>query len=303
MIAASFGQLLTLLIVLAALTWTVTGPDRLRRASELYLWLAFIFSIYYLQLVAEAVACWTGVPTMDAFRVIAVLHLIVVAAAMWRLGRQIPADDRLAATLLIAGAVVFWVGARTFPGSSLQSIDGNLAGHLWTSVSFLIATIVTLGGLALFTLVLHSAGDRYLSVLGLLLFAFGAILWTLHLAFRLTVVVQAVESWRATASAPPWFEPWRAWAAVLFAIYSVLAYCGLAAYGAALLKTGGLPRWVGWVCIVAGLLAAPLGGLPLFIHVPLWIVGILMLTREPGIPSTEGSMDRTSRERVGAGHA
>lgn len=78
------------------------------------------------------------------------------------------------------------------------------------------------------------------------------------------------------ASGPPqWFEPWRGWAALLFGVYSVLAYIGLALYGGALLKTGWLPRWVGWTCVVAGLLAAPLGGLPLFIHVPLWLVGIL----------------------------
>jgi hypothetical protein len=92
-------------------------------------------------------------------------------------------------------------------------------------------------------------------------------------------VVQAAEHWRVSAAAPSWFEPWRQWAAALFAIYSVLAYCGLAAYGIALLTSGGLPRWIGWTCIVAGLVAAPLGGLPLFIHVPLWVVGIVMLTR------------------------
>ena len=37
------------------------------------------------------------------------------------------------------------------------------------------------------------------------------------------------------------------------------------------------------VCLLAGFLAAPLGGLPLFIHVPLWIAGleILRATRTP----------------------
>jgi hypothetical protein len=64
---------------------------------------------------------------------------------------------------------------------------------------------------------------------------------------------------------------------LLFVIYSVLAYVGLAAYGVSLLKTGWLPRWVGWACVAAGLIAAPLGGLPLFIHVPLWLAGILTL--------------------------
>lgn len=148
---------------------------------------------------------------------------------------------------------------------------------MWTSLNFLVATMITLAGLVLFTLAMREAGDRVLSVLGLMAFGFGAVFWTLHLIFRLTVVVHAAQEWGETSSAPEWFEPWRLWAAWLFAIYSVLAYIGLAGYGTALLKMGWLPRWAGWGCVLAGLLAAPLGGLPLFIHVPLWLVGILLL--------------------------
>ena len=67
------------------------------------------------------------------------------------------------------------------------------------------------------------------------------------------------------------------WAGLLFGIYSVLAYLALMAYGAALLQTGLLVRWVGWTCLVFGLAAAPFFGPPLFIHVMPWFVSILLL--------------------------
>ena len=226
------------------------------------------------------------------FRPIAVIHLLVVVAALWALGawsgdeEKIPYPARLAAGLFIIGAVVFWVGARTFPGLTLEKVQANMAGHLCTSAGFLIANIITLAGLVLFTLALCEAGERYFSTLGLVLFTFGAVFWTLHLAFRLSVTVRAAQEWSLSAGPPLWplwYEPWRDWAGLLFVIYSVLAYAGLAAYGVSLLKTGRVPRWVGWTCVLAGLIAAPLGGLPLFIHVPLWLVGILTL-RQSRLP-------------------
>jgi hypothetical protein len=249
----------------------------------LYLWLAFMLSMYHLHALAHGLAGWMGLEGIELFRPVAIVHVLVVGAALWALGAWSSNEEtgsypaRLAAGLFVVGAVVFWVGARTFPGMALEKIQANLAGHLWTSVNFLLANVITLAGLALLTLALREAGDRYFSILGLLFFTFGAVFWTLHLAFRLTVMVRAAQELSLTAGPPLWFEPWRDWAALLFGVYSVLAYLGLAAYGVALLKTGWLPRWVGWTCVVAGLLAAPLGGLPLFIHVPLWLVGILLL--------------------------
>jgi hypothetical protein len=230
-----------------------------------------------------------GVEGIAVFRPVAIVHTLVVGAAVWALGEwssdEEPAGGiaylaRLAAGLFVVGAVVFWVGARTFPGTALEKVQANLPGHFWTCGAFLIANVITLAGLALFTLALREAGDRYFSTLGFLFFAFGAVFWTLHLAFRLTVMVQAAQEWSLASGPPQWFGSWRGWAALLFGVYSVLAYIGLAFYGGALLKIGWLPRWVGWTCVVAGLLAAPLGGLPLFIHVPLWLVGILTLRHD-----------------------
>jgi hypothetical protein len=289
---ARLALLISLSLLLAGLVWAVKGPHRLSRLCELYLWLAFILSIYYLDALANFVAGLMAWRAIDVFRPIAIIQVLGVSAAVWVLGawsseRRPASGGRLvrhAAGLFVIGAVVFWVGARTFPGLGLEQVRANPEGHLWTSASFMVATVVTIAGLALLTLALRDAGDRALSVVGLVTFAFGAVFWMLHLAIRLTVMIEAASAWTPGSAPPDWFEPWRAWAALLFGIYSVLAYAALAAYGAAWLGIGWRPRWIGWTCIAAGALAVFLGGLPLFIHVPLWLMGVLALTTNPVRP-------------------
>jgi hypothetical protein len=296
---ARMALLVSLALLLTGLVWAVKGPHRLSRLSELYLWLAFILSIYYLDVLANFMAGLIGWRPIEVFRPIAIIQVLGVSAAVWVLGawssnRKPSASAgrlvRHAAGLFVVGAVVFWVGARTFPGLGLEQVRANPEGHLWTSASFMVATVVTIAGLALLTLALREAGDRALSFLGLALFSFGAVFWMLHLAIRMTVMIEAARAWTPGSAAPDWFEPWRAWAALLFALYSVLAYAGLAAYGAAWLGIGWRPRWIGWTCVAAGVLAVFLGGLPLFIHVPLWLMGVLTLTANPGGPGSRSAI-------------
>lgn len=285
-ISASFEHALSLLLMLIGVGWAVKGSEKLLRLSELYLWLAFILSLGLLQALAHRLAGLIGLDGLAVYRLVSIVHVIVIIAALWVLGAwsreegQANANSypaRPAAGLLIVGAVVFWVGAATFPGTALEKILANPAAHFWTNITFLLAAFITLAGLALFTLALREAGDRFLSVLGLLAFMFGAVFWTIHLAFRLTVLVGAAQELNRTSMPPPWLQPWRDWAGLLFGIYSVLAYLGIAAYGGALLKTGLLARWVGWTCLVFGLLAAPFVGPPFIIHIMPWFVGILLV--------------------------
>lgn len=82
-----------------------------------------------------------------------------------------------------------------------------------------------------------------------------------------------------TGVPPPWYEPWYRWSGLLFGIYHVLAYLALVAYGAAVLKTALLARWVGWICIIFALVFLPFFGAPLAIHVVPWLLGVLLLQR------------------------
>ena len=274
---------LSALLIALAVAWTLRGPEKLTRLAELYLWLAPILSLSLLQIPAQSLASRMGVDWIVVYRPVAVVHVLLAGMAAWALAARSPKSNaiRLAGRFLIVGAVVFWVGARTFPGTDLEAVSTHLAGHTWTAANFMLATVVTIPGLTCFTRALRAAGDRSLAAWGLGGYLFGAVLWIVHLTIRLTLMRTAARHYADTGSAPAWFAAWWDAAGVLFGIYSVLAYLAIVAYGVALLRTRLLPRWTGWTCIVVGLLAAPLVGPPFWIHVVLWLVGLTLLRRRP----------------------
>ncbi|MBI4483028.1 MAG: hypothetical protein HY652_09075 [Acidobacteria bacterium] len=283
---ASVSHTLSVLLILAGVGWAVRGPQRLRRLSELYLWLAFILTLRLYEVLSHRIAALIETDRFVVYCVVSAIHLLLIIATLGVLGAwtrgKTPAEAKsqlagLAAGLFIVGAVIFWIGAMSFPGMRLEGIAANQPGHFLTSATFLVATVISLAGLTFFTLVLREAGDRFLSILGLVAFLFGAVFWVTHLAFRLTVMVSAAQEMARTAVPPPWYEPWYRWSGLLFGIYHVLAYLALVAYGAAVLKTALLARWVGWICIIFALVSLPFFGAPLAIHVVPWLLGVFLL--------------------------
>ena len=121
---------------------------------------------------------------------------------------------------------------------SVERIAANLEAHFLTSGTFLLAALLTLPGLALLTVALRGTRGHVLSVMGFLGFFFASVLWTIHLAFRLTVLVWAVDQPSAADGGPAWLAPWVDWAGLLFGLYSVLAFLSIAAYGGALPQSG-----------------------------------------------------------------
>ena len=95
---------------------------------------------------------------------------------------------------------------------SLAVIAHHGPEHLWTSSTFLLATVITLAGMALLRLALQDAGDRFWATLGLLGYLFGAVFFVMHLGFRLTVMPLAAEEFGRLGAAPNWYEAWRIWA-------------------------------------------------------------------------------------------
>jgi hypothetical protein len=206
---------------------------------------------------------------------------------------------RAAAILLIAGWAIFWAGAvnpaawRFFTSASLQEFLEIVAAHqvawLWIAGSFALGVLLTLTGLIVLGATLRAAGDRVWSELGQAAFLFGSILWLASIAFRATATISAAKETASSGVVPLWFGPLRAWSGALFAIYMVLAYLAITAYGKALLATGLAPRWVARTHVIFGLLGAvgfvarvPMFNPPLMIHLVPGILGVVLLVRLRG---------------------
>lgn len=159
---------------------------------------------------------------------------------------------QLAGTLLVGGFLALALGVGAYR-------TGAGLGH-WLISAAIVLTLVGLGQL---TRILWHADDRRLGPLGLIAFAVATALWVANIGIEY--------------GGKPWvFE--------LELGYVLFACLSIAAYGAALLLTGILPRWAGWVAIGWGVtwavlypprvLLPPLG--PNLI--PL-VFGVLLLTR------------------------
>lgn len=132
-IDASLELGLSALVFLAGAGWVLRGQARLERASELYLWLAFIVSINQLQVLSNALAAWIGLNSFTVYQAAALIHVVVVIGSLGVLGAWSERADRgsqaarVAAGLFVVGAVVFWVGARMFPGTALSQVHADAA--------------------------------------------------------------------------------------------------------------------------------------------------------------------------------
>lgn len=124
----------------------------------------------------------------------------------------------------------------------------------WATIAFMCAALATPVGLALLSMLLRSAGDPGFSAAGLLTFAAGTILWVIVLAARLSIDPWAGRELAATSAVPNMYEPISQWNGVLFAIFTILAFGGMTAFGAAILATSLLPHWLGWSAIIYSVL-------------------------------------------------
>lgn len=196
---------------------------------------------------------------------------------------------------LILGSLLFFVGAgmplRDQKGAFIYGLPPQewlrvIFDHpvlwQWANMLFISGVVLTILGLTLLTALFREAGDRAFSPVGLVAFAFGAVLWVINLAFRLSIDPWAAQETARTAVMPDFYVPLTLWTHALFVLYTILAFSALAMYGGALLSTHILPPWVGWVSIVYSLAGLGLlgftGDAPPFLHhlMPL-LIGILLL--------------------------
>jgi len=198
---------------------------------------------------------------------------------------------RVLGWLLIAGAVIFWIGAVTPPyrqwmGVSLEEYLSIVGAHgrNWQVMHGLFAagSLLTLIGLSGFTARVNGSGGSTWATIALTLFAVSTLLWFVQLGFRLTVTPWASAELTASGRMPGEYAALHRWMGVLLGADMLLGYQAAAAYGLAVLGVPGPPRWVGWTALCFGVVAVP--GMitpifqpPLMLEVVPFVLGIAIV--------------------------
>lgn len=268
--------LLTSALLVAWKKYSIT-VGALRRFAEVYLWLAPVLWAGVLGPIHDLGGLKTFVPA-------AAVYLATIA---WALRAHAPAAQpswaRASGVLLILGAAVVWLGADTWPGMALPKIAAHLPDHLFTVGGFSVGSLLSLAGFSILRAHLRDQDDALLSQLGLVALLIANVCWLLHLAFRATVMVAVAN--QSAAAPPDWYQPLRMWSGAMYAGYMVLAYLSIAAFGAAMRKTGWASERWGRALVGFGLVAA-LGfagrmdfDMPLMVQFMPYAMGMILLRR------------------------
>ena len=162
-------------------------------------------------------------------------------------------------TTLVTGLVLFLVGAsgwrmayeQPLP-AALRVIADDHRRRSWIHLWMLLAMPVTSGGVAALALVVQDAAAQVWVVVAAVVYGLGAVCWMVSLVFRLTVTPWAAERTVADGRVPDVFRPLDAWAGWLYGTHMVSAYAAFGLLGIAMLTSGLVPHWAGWVGAVGG---------------------------------------------------
>lgn len=140
-----------------------------------------------------------------------------------------PRARRTAGTLLLAGFAALVAGIAFFLAAGGVEADNPVASfERAKSILLIVAVSFTLLGLLAFDSVLWKGGNRLLSGLGTAAYAIAAVSWV-------------VAEWRILAH--------HTWTAGLEVAFIVAAGGSMLAFGAAVVRTRAIARWVGWLAI------------------------------------------------------
>lgn len=191
--------------------------------------------------------------------------------------------------LLATGFVLFAAGVilpeRGGIGRRVWSVPHEEVGRnpsIWQRANLLFAAsgVLSTIGLFLFALQLYEAGSRLLAPISAVLFLVANVFWLVFSAYRSAVIPWAASSWEENGDIPPAYKPISSWAYMLGSYYMMLGYLATAVLGAAIVQTGFLSSWIGWLGIVwgiglAGVMAIgwpkPAGEEGTIAHIPAWV--------------------------------
>ena len=156
--------------------------------------------------------------------------------------------------------------------------------YRWGCRIVLIGWIVAALGYVMLAALLREAGDPMISTLAAVLFliAIGAavVFW----AFWVSPTLLAAEETAHTSTVPAYYESLQLAAESSLGVYQLLGLLATAGFGWALLQTGMLPSWVGWVTfgwgiVWAGVYLKTANGIPLLPMVMQVVIGISLLLK------------------------
>lgn len=138
---------------------------------------------------------------------------------------------RLTGMLLILSSVIFLVAAILFTIRFLWElpIGRTPSFFLWERSLVIAALLAALLSFTILKRVLEAAGDGILATMALVLFLVAAVL---------AVVAETISFPSDDIAYPP------------IVAYVVLSFLGQVLFGMALLRTGLVPAWVGWVTVI-----------------------------------------------------
>jgi hypothetical protein len=138
----------------------------------------------------------------------------------------------------------------TAPFMGVEEIGGDAAALATLMKALALFGILQLVGFGVLTSVLTEAGERTLAFTSLALWVFASATATIRTTFDGTVTVWAGERWAETGTVPEIYEPLNEFAQNTFLWSAEIPWLVAAAgFGWAVIRSGVLPSWVGYLAI------------------------------------------------------
>jgi hypothetical protein len=156
--------------------------------------------------------------------------------------------------------------------------------YRWGFRIILIGWVVAALGYVMLAVLLRDAGDPIISTLASVLFLIGIASAFVFWSFSVMVNVLAAEEMARTSNVPAYYEILQLSAESSLGIYQLLGLLATAGFGWALLQTGMLPSWVGWMTlgfgvVWAGVFLKTSEAIPLLPMVMQVVIGISLLLK------------------------
>ena len=165
-------------------------------------------------------------------------------------------------------------------GAGRNGFVRNVSLSGWIS-----ASLLSLAGFNLITILLQREGEKLLSSVALTAMLLTTALLVLEATIHLAFGAWAGDEFLRTGSEPALYSVFFEWSSVILQrIYVSIGYIGLALFGWSILQTAWLPGWAGWMSIawggsMLGFLLLSGTTLPATLLIPGAVIGMILLTK------------------------